>query len=147
MVASNREIANTNIFTTTSAISDPVESKGVSENIQIDASRGKSAIASTNSLRELSVLSKVSSIKYLAHMEAQSTDSNWASQIKDELFKLLYMTPKGGESNIYSPPNNTDSMAPPHMGLAYNMHPQVPAINSSVSSLSYKELQPGNSNL
>ena len=113
----------------------------------MDAPRGKSAIASTNSSKELSVLSKVSSIKYSAHMEAQSTDPNWASQTKDELFKLLYMTSKRGESNIYSPANNTDSMAPPHIGLAYNMYSQVPAINSSISSLLYEELQLGNSNL
>ena len=135
MVAPNREIVNTNLFTTTLAMSDPAESKGVSEDIQMDAPRGRSTIASTNSSRELSVLSKASSIEYSAHMEAQSANPNWASQTKDELFKLSYTTPKRGESNIHGLANNTDSIALPHVGLAYNMHPQVSAINSGVSSL------------
>jgi len=69
-------------------------------------------------------------------MEAQSTDSNWANQTEDELFKLLYITSKGGKSKIYGLANNIDSIPLPYIGLAYNMHPQVPAI----SSLSYENL-------
>ena len=56
------------------------------------------------------------------------------------------MTPKGGKSNIHDPANNTNSMPLSHVGLAYNIHPQVPAINSSVFSLSYEELQLDNPN-
>ena len=51
-------------------------SKGVSEDIQMDAPRSRSTIASMNSSRELLVLYKASSIKYSAHMEAQNTEPN-----------------------------------------------------------------------
>ena len=40
-----------------------------------------------------------------------------------------------------------DSMALPHIGLAYNIYSQVSAINNSASSLLYEVLQPGNFNL
>ena len=76
MVAPNREIVNTNLFTTTLVMSDPAESKGVSEDIRMDAPRDRSTIASTNLSRELSVLSKASSIEYSAYMEAQSANPN-----------------------------------------------------------------------
>jgi len=76
MAAPNREIVNINLFTTTSAISDPAESKGVSKDIQMDAPGSRSTIASMNSSRELLVLYKASSIKYSAHMEAQNTKPN-----------------------------------------------------------------------
>ena len=55
-------------------MSNPADSKCVSEDIQIGAPRGRSTIASVNSSRELLVLSKASSIEYSAHMEAQSID-------------------------------------------------------------------------
>ena len=140
MVAPNRKIANTNLFTTTLVMSNPAESKDVSKDIQIDAPRNRSTIASTNSSIESSVLSKAFSIEYSACMETQSADPNWANQTKDELFKLLYMTPNGGKLNIYGLANNTDSILLSYVGLAYNIHPQVLPINSSISSLSYKEL-------
>jgi len=70
------------------AISNPIESKVISKDIQIGALRGKTNVSSMNSSRELSVLSKASSIEYSAHMEAQSADPNWANQTKEELFRL-----------------------------------------------------------
>ena len=143
MVAPNREIANINSFTIPSTMSNPADSKGVSEDIQMGAPRGRSAIASANSSRESSVLSKASSIEYSARMEAQSVDPNWANQTEDKLFQLSYATPKGGESNIQVPANNIDSMPLPHVSNANSTCPQAPAI-SGVSSLPYAELRPGN---
>lgn len=100
MVMPNREIVNLNIFTFTSAISNPIESKASSEDILMGALRGRSIISSTNSLRESSILSKVSSIEYSACMEAQSADINWANQTENKLFRLLYAILSGGESNV-----------------------------------------------
>ena len=111
------------------------------------APRGRFNISSTNLSRESSMLSKASSIKYSAYIEAQSADPNWANQTEEELFRLSYAMPLGGESNIYDQTNNSDSMPLPHVGHAHNMQSQVPAINSGISSLSYEELQLGNPNL
>jgi len=141
MVAPNREIVDINSFTILSAMSSPADSKGVSEDIQIGAPKGKSTIASANSSRESLVLSKASSIKYSAHIEAQSIDSNWANQTEDELFQLSYVTPKRGESNIQVPANNIDSIPLSHVSNANNTCPQAFAINSSISSLLYVKLQ------
>jgi len=55
--------------------------------------------------------------------------------------------PLGEESNIQDQANPSDCMALPHVGHAHNMQPQAPAINSGISSLSYEELQLGNSDL
>ena len=51
-------------------MSNPLESKVVSEDIQIGALKGRTTISSMNSLRESSVMSKVSSIEYATHVEA-----------------------------------------------------------------------------
>ena len=69
IVVSNREIANRNIIPSILAMSNPLESKVVSENIQIGAPIGRTTILSMNSLRESSVMSKVSSIEYATHVE------------------------------------------------------------------------------
>ena len=79
MVAPNREIANINPFITSSAMSNLADSNCVSEYIQIGAPRGRFTVASMNSSRELSMLSKASSVEYTAHMEAQNNDSSWAN--------------------------------------------------------------------
>ena len=94
MVAPNREIANSNIFSSTLAMSNPVELKVVSENIQMSVPRGRFIISNTSS-RASSMLSKASSIEYLACIEAQNTDPNWANRTKKELFRLSYVTPLG----------------------------------------------------
>ena len=70
IVVSNREIANRNIIPSILAMSNPLESKVVSEDIQIGALKGRTTISSMNSLRESSVMSKVSSIEYATHVEA-----------------------------------------------------------------------------
>ena len=75
MVAPNKEITNINSFTT-SAMSNLTNSKGISEDIQMGALRGRSTVASTKSSRVLSMLSKASSIEYAAHIEAQNIDFN-----------------------------------------------------------------------
>ena len=144
MVTPNREIANINPFITSSAMSNLADSNCVSEDIQMGALRGRSTVASVNSSRELSVLSKASSVEYTARMEAQNDDPSWANQTEDELFQLLYATLKGGESNIQVPMNNKASEPMPHVELATNTCPQVPVFNSVSSSLPYVELQPGN---
>jgi len=122
-------------------MSSPADSKDISEDIQIGAPKGRSTIASANSSRESSVLSKASSIEYSAHIEAQSIDSNWANQTEDELFQLSYVTPKGGKLNIQVSANNINSMPLSHVSNANNMCPQVFAINSGISSLLYVKLQ------
>jgi len=76
MVVPNREFANINSFTTSLAISNLINSNSISKNIQIGAPRGRSTITSMNSLRVLSVLSKASSVQYVAHIEAQNLDPN-----------------------------------------------------------------------
>jgi len=53
-----------------------LESKAISEDIQIDAPRGRATVSSTNLSKESSVLSKVSSIKYSTCIEVQSADFN-----------------------------------------------------------------------
>ena len=73
-------------------------------------------------------------------MEAQSADPNWVNQTKNELFRLSYAMPLGGESNIQGQANPSDCVVLPHVGHAHNMQPQAPAINSGISSLSYEEL-------
>jgi len=96
MVVPNREIANTNIFSSSLAMSNPLEFNASPKDIQMNAFRGRSTVFNTNSSRESSILSKSSSIVYATHMEAQSGNLNWANQTKDELFNLSYQTPLGG---------------------------------------------------
>jgi len=48
-----------------------------------------------------------------------------------------------GESNVQGQANLSDCMAPPYVGYAHNTQPQVPTVNSGISSFSYEELQPG----
>ena len=76
MVVSNREIANTNLFASTSAMSNPCDINGVLEDINMNAPRGRTIIASTNFSRDSFVLSKVSSIEYYNYMKAQNNDPN-----------------------------------------------------------------------
>ena len=76
MIVPNREIVNSNILTSISAMSNPVKSKAISEDILIGAPKDRSIVSSSNSSRESSMLSKVPSIEYLACMEAQSIDPN-----------------------------------------------------------------------
>ena len=80
-------------------------------------------------------------------MEAQNADPNWANQTEVELFKLSYTTPLGEESNIQDQTNSSDYVAPPHVDHIHNIQPQVPAINSGISSLLYEELQLDNPDL
>ena len=54
-------------------------------------------------------------------MKAQSADPNWANQTEEELFRLSYMTPLGGESNIHGQANVSDSMAMSHVDYILNM--------------------------
>ena len=145
MVVPNREIANSNIISSTLAMFNSVKSKVISKDIQMGVPRGKSNVSNTSS-RASSMMSKASSIKYSAHIEAQSADSNWANQTKEDLFRLLYATPLGRESNIHGQTNNSDSVLPSYVGYIYNTQPQALAINIGILSLSYEELQLGNSN-
>ena len=115
IVAPNREIMNTNIISSISAMSNSLESKAISENIQISASRGKTTVLSTNSSRESSVISKASSVKYATCMEAQSIDLNWTNQTKDKFFRLSYATLLGGDSNIHGQTIHSDNMPTPHL--------------------------------
>ena len=122
----------------------PLESNTISEDVQMSSPRDKTIISSTNISRELSMLSKVSSIEYLTHIEAQSNDSNWANQTDEELFRLSYVIPLKGNTNINSQTTHWDNVPLPHVGYVQTTPPLVPAINSSVLSLSYNLCQPGN---
>jgi len=70
MIVPNREIVNINIFSSSSAMSNSLESIAIPEDIQMNAVRGKSTIFSMNLSKEFFVLSKSSSIIYTTHMEA-----------------------------------------------------------------------------
>ena len=85
------------------------------------------------------MLFKSSSIAYSTHIEAQSGDSNWANQTKDELFNLSYQTSLGVDRvpNIHSQTNPSDNVPISHIGYVHTTPPTVPAINSNVSFLPY----------
>jgi len=121
MIVPNKEIANINSLITSSVMSNLANSNYISENIQMGALRDRSTVTSVNSLRELSVLSKASSVEYTAYIEAQNNDSSWANQTEDELFQLSYVTPKKEESNIQVLANNKANKPMPHIELATNM--------------------------
>ena len=121
IIVPNREIANSNISTYTSAMSYLVESKVDSDDIQIGASRGRSNVASTNLSRESSVLFKASSVEYIAYIKVHSTNFNWANQTEEKLFKLSYVMPIEREFNVYGQTNHLDSMPSSYIGHAYNI--------------------------
>jgi len=50
-------------------MSNLIDSNGVSEDIQMDVPRGRSAITSANSSRALSMLSKAFSVEYTAYIK------------------------------------------------------------------------------
>jgi len=54
-------------------------------------------------------------------MEAQNVDPNWANQTEVELFRLLYTTPSGEESNIQDQANFSDYVALPHVDHTHNI--------------------------
>ena len=57
-------------------MSNLLKFKAISENIQMGTPRDKATVFSMNSSRESFMLFKASSIKYLTHIETQSTDPN-----------------------------------------------------------------------
>ena len=69
MVVPNKEIVNLNILSSSSAVSNPLESNTISKDVQMSGPRSRTTVPSTNSSRESSVLSKVFSIEYLTHIE------------------------------------------------------------------------------
>lgn len=76
MVAPNREITNTNLFASTSTMSNPCDINSVLENININAPRGRTIIVSTNFSRDSSVLFKASYMEYHDCIEVQNNNSN-----------------------------------------------------------------------
>jgi len=139
MVVPNREIVNTNIFSSSSAMSNPLKSNVVSEDIQMNAPRDRFTVSSMNSSRKSYMLFKLSSIVYATHIEAQSDNSNWANQTEDKLFNLSYQTFLGGDGvpNIHSQTNSSDNVPILHIGYVHTTSPTMPAINSNVSFLPY----------
>ena len=69
MVVPNKEIVNLNILSSSSAVSNPLESNTISKDVQMSGPRSRTTVPSTNSSRESSVLSKAFSIEYLTHIE------------------------------------------------------------------------------
>ena len=96
MVVPNREIVNTNYFLTTSAMSNSVEAKCISENINIDKPRGRSTLISRNMSRVVSVHSDLLSIPYIEQIENQSNNSSWFNQTEQKNFQLSYISSKRG---------------------------------------------------
>jgi len=147
MVVSNREIVNTNLFAPTSAMSNLCDINGVSEDINMDALRDRTTIASTNSSRDLSVLSKVSSMEYHDCMEVQNDDPNWANQTKAENFYLSYAIPKRGKSSIQMSADNNSYGSTTYVDYANTIFPNLTQSSFNISSLPYEKIQPDNLNL
>ena len=74
MVMPNREIANINLSSYNSAMSNSMEVNAISEDINMDEPRGRSLLSSPNTSREMSAHSDLSSIPYVDRIEAQNND-------------------------------------------------------------------------
>ena len=100
MIAPIREIANTNNFSTTSAISIPNKCNDISKDICINASRERSNMLSLNWSKRSLAHSSISSISYEIKIEA-------------EIFNLSYMLPKREKTSIHNEANSSNNMPLP----------------------------------
>jgi len=137
---------NTNLFSPTSAISNPYDINGILEDININAPRGRTIIASTNFLRNLSMLSKVSSMEYHNHIEAQNNKPNWANQTEAENFHISYATSERGKSSIQVLADNNSYGLTTCVDHTNTTFPNLTQSSFNMSFLSYEEIQPDNLN-
>jgi len=130
MVVPNREIVNKFFPCNISAMSNSVEVHNLSEDVNIDKTRGRSMALSPISSRATSTHSNALSIPYIDRMEAQNNNSSWFNQTEQENFQLLYASLKGGNSDDQNrnqvsvaadPTNNMREQYVPIKGLALNI--------------------------
>jgi len=102
MVAPIRESVNITLSTTTKALSTNLMAQipaNMDMDIDVDIPRGRSASPSSNSSRESSMHSNVSSVPYHTRMELQSDNPLWSEQVEAEEIALSYAI-NAKESNI-----------------------------------------------
>ena len=78
MIALIRELVNIILSTTTKALSTNIKTQitaNMDMNINVDISRGRSALSNSNNSRESSIHSNVFSIPYHIRMKVQSNNS------------------------------------------------------------------------
>jgi len=99
MVAPNREIANKFFPFNISAMSNSVEVYNLSEDINMDETRGRSIALSPISSRATSTHSSTLSIPYVDRMKVQNNNFFWFNQTEQENFQLSYTSLKEGNSD------------------------------------------------
>ena len=99
MVVPNREIVNKFFPCNILAMSNSVEVHNLSEDINMDETRGRSIALSPISSRATSTHSNALYIPYVDRMEAQNNNSSWFNQTEQENFQLLYASLKRGNSD------------------------------------------------
>ena len=140
MIAPIREIANTNNFSTTSAISIPNKCNDISKDICINASRERSNMLSLNWSKRSLAHSSISSISYEIKIKAQSNYPIWIKHIEAEIFNLSYMLPKREKTSIHIEANSSNNMPLPCVEYMSNTSVNVAQSNSlNFSSISYIE--------
>lgn len=125
MIAPIREIANTNNFSTTSAISIPNKCNDISKDVCINALRERSNMLSLNWSRKSLAHSSISSISYEIKIKAQSN---------------YPMLPKREKTSIHIEANSSNNMPLPCVEYMSNTSVNVAQSNSlNFSSISYME--------
>ena len=117
MVAPSREPANTLFPFDHCLPSNTMIHKNSNMDMDINNPRGRSSNSSTNSSRELSVHSGVSSVPYTERMEALNNSSSWAEQVEENLLQeitLSYASPKEERTTFANEASATTHMAEPH---------------------------------
>ena len=99
MVAPNIEIANKFFPFNISAMSNSVEVHNLSEDINMDETRGRSIAPSSISSRATSTHSNTLSIPYVDRMKVQNNNFFWLNQTEQENFQLSYTSLKKGNSD------------------------------------------------
>ena len=111
-------------------MSNSVEVHNLSEDVNMDETRGRSMALSPISSRATSTHSNALSIPYIDRMEAQNNNSSWFNQTEQENFQLSYASLKGGNSDdqnrnqvsvVADPTNNMREQYVPIKGLALNI--------------------------
>ena len=91
MIAPKGELANKIPSTYNSTLSSQIDPNAVSENVNMEVPRGRTNYSSTNTSRELSTHSNVSSVPYNIRMELQNNNPTWADQVDSpQDFQLSY---------------------------------------------------------
>ena len=132
MVVPNREIANKLFLFNILAMSNSVEVHNLSEDVNMDKTRGRFMALSPISSRATSTHSNASSIPYVNRIEAQNNGYFWFNQTEQENFQLLYASLKRGNSDDQN--RNQVSMV---ANYTNNMRKQHVPIKGLVLNFSY----------